>query len=147
MSLMETMSIGEKSLQAHGARIKIHAKNIANLDTPNYVRKIPVLNATDDISFHGLLNSMKEDVFGVGTIPFMQGGVRLTGVVEDPSLGERIYKPGHPDADANGYIRTSNVNPIVDIADANIAQRAYEANLAVINITKSMAQRAVEIGK
>lgn len=147
MSLMETMSIGEKSLQAHGARIKIHAKNIANIDTPNYVRKIPVLNATDDISFHGLLNSMKEDVFGVGTIPFMQGGVRLTGVVEDPSLGERIYKPGHPDADANGYIRTSNVNPIVDIADANIAQRAYEANLAVINITKSMAQRAVEIGK
>lgn len=80
MSLMETMNIGEKSLQAHGARIKIHAKNIANLDTPNYVRKIPVLNATDDISFHGLLNSMKEDVFGVGTIPFQQGGVRLTGV-------------------------------------------------------------------
>ena len=39
------------------------------------------------------------------------------------------------------------INPIVDIADANIAQRAYEANLAVINITKSMAQRAVEIGK
>lgn len=147
MSLMETMSIGQKSLDAHGARIKIHAKNIANLDTPNYVRKIPVLNATDDISFHGLLNSMKEDVFGVGTIPFMQGGVRLTGVVEDPTLGERIFKPGHPDADANGYIRTSNVNPLVDIADANIAQRAYEANLAVISITKSMAQRAVEIGR
>lgn len=147
MSLIETMSIGQKSLEAHGNRIKIHAKNIANLDTPNYVRKIPVLNATDDISFHGLLNAMKEDVFAVGTIPFMQGGVRLTGVVEDPSLGERIYKPGHPDADANGYIRTSNVNPLVDIADANIAQRAYEANLAVISITKSMAQRAVEIGR
>lgn len=147
MSLIETMNIGQKSLEAHGNRIKIHAKNIANLDTPNYVRKIPVLNATDDISFHGLLNAMKEDVFAVGTIPFMQGGVRLTGVVEDPTLGERVYKPGHPDADANGYIRTSNVNPLVDIADANIAQRAYEANLAVISITKSMAQRAVEIGR
>lgn len=147
MSLFETMTIGQRSLEAHGNRIKIHAKNIANLDTPNYVRKIPVLHATDDISFHGLLNSMKEDVFGVGTIPFQQGGVRLTGVVEDPTLGERIYKPGHPDADENGYIRTSNVNPLVDMADANIAQRAYEANLAVISITKSMAQRAVEIGK
>ena len=55
MSLMETMNIGQKSLEAHGARIKIHAKNIANLDTPNYVRKIPVLNATDDISFHVLI--------------------------------------------------------------------------------------------
>ena len=147
MSLMETMNIGQRSLETHGARIKIHAKNIANLDTPNYVRKIPVLHSTDDISFHGLLNSMKEDVFGVGTIPFQQGGVRLTGVVEDPTLGERIYKPGHPDADANGYIRTSNVNPLVDMADANVAQRAYEANLAVISITKAMAQRAVEIGR
>ena len=74
--------------------------------------------------FTVFLNSMKEDVFGVGTIPFQQGGVRLTGVVEDPTLGERIYKPGHPDADANGYIRTSNVNPIVDMADANIAQKS-----------------------
>lgn len=147
MSLMETITIGQRSLDAHGARLKIHAKNMANLDTPNYVRKIPVLHSTDDISFHGLLNSMKEDVFGVGTIPFQQGGVRLTGIVEDPTLGERIYKPGHPDADANGYIRTSTVNPIVEMADANISQRAYEANLAVITITKSMAQRAVEIGK
>ena len=147
MSILETMDIGVRSLSVHGKRIDLHAKNIANLDTPNYVRKIPVLNATDDLSFHGLMNAMKEDVFGVGTIPFQQGGVRLTGVVDDQTLGERIYKPGHPDADANGYIRTSNVNPIVDMADANIAQRAYEANLAVISITKSMAQRALEIGK
>lgn len=147
MSLIEALNIGEKSLGVHGKRIKIHAKNIANIDTPNYVRKIPVLNATDDISFHGLLNSMKEDVFGSGTLPFLQGGVAFTGVVEDPTLGERIYKPGHPDADANGYIRASNVNPMVDIADANIAQRAYEANLAVITISKAMAQRAIEIGK
>ena len=125
----------------------MHAKNIANLDTPNYIRKIPVLNATDDMSFHGLLNTMKEDVFGTGTLPFLQGGVRFTGIVEDPTLGERLYRPGHPDADANGYIRASNVNPMVDIADANIAQRAYEANLAVITIAKSMALKAVEIGR
>jgi flagellar basal-body rod protein FlgC len=147
MSILETMSIGQRSVTVHGKRIKVHAKNIANLDTPNYVRKIPVLNSTDDISFHGLLNTMKEDVFGMGTLPFLQGGVAFTGIVEDPTLGERLYKPGHPDADANGYIRASNVNPMVDIADANIAQRAYEANLAVISIAKSMAQRAAEIGR
>ncbi len=147
MSLLETMTIGQKSVTVHGQRIKVHAKNIANLDTPNYVRKIPVLNATDDMSFHGLLNTMKEDVFGTGALPFVQGGVRFTGIVEDPTLGERLYRPGHPDADANGYIRASNVNPMVDIADANIAQRAYEANLAVITIAKSMALKAVEIGR
>ena len=114
---------------------------------PYYVRKIPVLNATEDISFHGLMNSMKEDVFGVGTLPYLQGGVTFNGCVEDPTLGDRIYKPGHPDADENGYIRASNVNAMVDMADAILAQRAYEANLAVINITKSMALKAVEIGR
>jgi len=147
MGLMESIDIGAKALKVHGKRIDIHAKNIANLDTPNYVRKIPVLNAVDDISFHGLMNSMKEDVFGVGTLPYLQGGVNFSGVVEDPTLGQKIYKPGHPDADENGYIRASNVNAMVDIADALMAQRAYEANLALVNISKSMAQRALEIGK
>lgn len=147
MSIMDSIDIGANALKVHGKRIDIHAKNIANLDTPNYVRKIPVLNATDDISFHGLMNTMKEDVFGIGTLPYLEGGVSFSGVVEDPTLGEKIYKPGHPDADANGYIRASNVNAMVDIADALMAQRAYEANLALVNITKSMAQRALEIGK
>lgn len=141
------MNIGKNALQAHGLRLDIHAKNIANVDTPNYVRKIPVLNATEDISFHGLMNTMREDVFSVGTLPYTQGGVALNGCVEDPTMGDKIYRPGHPDADANGYIRASNVNPMVDMADAMLAQRAYEANLALINITKSMALKAVEIGR
>ena len=144
---MESIDIGAKALQVHGRRIDIHAKNIANLDTPNYVRKIPVLNAVDDVSFQGVMNSMKEDVFGVGTLPYLQGGVTFSGVVEDPTLGQKIYKPGHPDADENGYIRGSNVNAMVDIADAMLAQRAYEANLAVLNISKAMALKAADIGK
>lgn len=147
MGIMNSMDIGSRALRVHGKRIDVHAKNVANIDTPNYVRKIPVLNSTDDISFHGLMNAMKEDVFSIGTLPSLEGGVSFTGVVEDPNLGEKIYRPGHPDADENGYIRASNVNPMVDIADAVMAQRAYEANLALVNITKSMAQRAIEIGR
>ena len=46
MSIMESMNIGANALKAHGLRMDIHAKNIANVDTPNYVRKIPILNAT-----------------------------------------------------------------------------------------------------
>ena len=62
MSIMESINIGSNALKAHGLRLDIHAKNIANLDTPNYVRKIPVLNAVDDVSFQGVMNSMKESV-------------------------------------------------------------------------------------
>ena len=71
MGIMDSIDIGANALKVHGRRIDVHAKNIANLDTPNYVRKIPVLNAVDDVSFHGLMNSMKEDVFGVGTLPYL----------------------------------------------------------------------------
>lgn len=147
MGILDSLNIGADGLAVHGERLKIHATNIANIDTPNYVRKIPVLMAKEDNSFAGLLNNMKENVFALGTIPNVRGGVSLTGVVEDPVKGALIYKPGHPDADANGYVRASNVNPLVDMADAQMTTRAYEANLAVISITKTMAQRAAEIGK
>ena len=82
MSIMESINIGSNALKAHGLRLDIHAKNIANVDTPNYVRKIPVLNAGEDISFHGVMNAMKEDVFGTGTLPYLQGGVVFNGCVE-----------------------------------------------------------------
>lgn len=146
MGILDSMYIGSKALKAHGNRMDVHAKNIANIDTPNYVRKIPVLNTIKGDSFGAILNNMQDGTFGLGHHS-LQGGVSYGGTVEDPTLGDRIYKPGHPDADANGYIRSSNVNAMVDIADAMVAQRAYEANLAVMNITKAMALKAAEIGK
>ncbi|MEI7474449.1 MAG: flagellar basal body rod C-terminal domain-containing protein [bacterium] len=147
MSLLDAIDIGTTGLITHEQRLEVHAKNIANTDTPNYVRKIPVVMAQDDVSFNGLLNRMKENVFNVGTLPHLAGGVTFNGVVEDPTPGDMIYKPGHPDADANGYIRASNVNPLVDMADATLASRAYEASMAVVSMTKAMAQKAVEIGR
>ena len=144
MGILESMNIGAKALQVHGTRIDIHAKNIANVDTPNYVRKIPILNATKESTFAGIMTDMEGGITPGG---FLKGGVAFTGVIEDPNLGEKIYKPGHPDADADGYIRASNVNPSVEIADAMLAQRAYEANLALVNITRAMALKALDIGK
>jgi len=147
MSLLESIDIGAKSLYVHSKRIDIATKNMANIDTPNYVRKIPCLTAVEDVSFDGIMNTMKEDMFSMGNLPFLQGGVIMSQIIEDPTLGERIYRSGHPDADENGYIRTSNVSPMVEMADATMAQRAYEANMAVINISKAMAQKATQIGQ
>ena len=147
MGILDSMYIGSKALKAHGNRLDIHAKNIANIDTPNYIRKIPVLNTIKGESFGAILNNMQDGTFGLSSTGSLQGGVSYGGIVEDPTPGERLYKPGHPDADAEGYIRASNVNPMVEMADAILAQRAYEANLALVNITKSMASRATEIGR
>ena len=146
MGIFNAMNVGCDGLRVHGARLDISSKNIANLDTPNYVRKIPLVVSTDRTSFLSVMNQMRESVFGAGTLPYSTGSVALSGVVEDPTLGERIYKPGHPDADENGYIRTSNVDPLVELSDAIMAQRAYEASLAIITLSKSMADKAATIG-
>lgn len=147
MSILDAMNISQEGMKAHSMRLDIHTKNIANIDTPNYVRKIPILVAKDDISFSGMLNNMRNSTAKSSGIPISGGGVEMSGVAYDPTLGDMIYKPGHPDADKNGYIRMSNVDPMVDMADAMMASRAYEANLAVAGIVKAMAQRAAEIGK
>lgn|SRR5574344_1383765 len=144
MGILDALNVGTEALQAQGLRLDTHAKNIANIDTPNYIRKIPILTEKRDMTFGGVMSEMQGPFLdGNG----LKGGVTFTGAVEDPNLGERIYKPGHPDADENGYIRASNVNPMVEMADAVLAQRAYEANLAMVTITKSMALKALEINK
>ncbi len=146
MGILSAMNVGCDGLKVHGMRLDISSKNIANLDTPNYVRKIPLVVSTDRSSFLSVMNQMKESTFGAGTLPYASGSVAMAGVVEDPTLGDKIYKPGHPDADENGYIRSSNVDPLVEITDAIMAQRAYEASLAIITMSKSMADKAATIG-
>ncbi|MCD7879621.1 MAG: flagellar basal body protein [Candidatus Gastranaerophilales bacterium] len=146
MGIFSAMNTGCDGLKVHGARLDISSKNIANVDTPNYTRKIPLVVSTDRSSFLSVMNQMKEAAFGTGAASYTTGSVAVAGVVEDPTLGEKLYKPGHPDADENGYIRTSNVDPLVEITDAIMAQRAYEASLAIITMSKSMAERAASIG-
>lgn len=143
MGLMNAFQIGREGLSVHGKRVEIAAKNIANIDTPNYTRKIPIISSNQDQSFATVLSSMGMGALAGGNL----GGVNFDGIVEDPTPGAKIYKPGHPDADEYGYIRTSNTNAMVDIADATIAQRAYEASLGVMTISKAMAVSALEIGK
>ena len=141
MGLMNAYKIGQAGLTVHGKRVEIAAKNIANVDTPNYTRKIPILSASQDQSFATVLSSM-----GMNSLGSNMGGVNFDGIVEDPTPGAKMYKPGHPDADANGYVRTSNTNVMVDITDATIAQRAYEASLGVMKISKAMSSAALQIG-
>ncbi len=142
MGIMNAFEIGREGLSVHGKRVEIAAKNIANIDTPNYTRKIPLISSNQDQSFATVLSSM-----GMGALNNNLGGVNFDGIVEDPTPGAKIYKPGHPDADENGYIRTSNTNAMVDIADATIAQSAFNASLGVMSITKSMITSSLEIGR
>lgn len=144
MGLMNAFEIGREGLTVHSKRVEIAAKNIANIDTPNYTRKIPLISSNQDQSFATVLSSM-----GIGALAGStnMGGVNIDGIVEDPTPGTKMYKPGHPDADEYGYIRTSNTNVLADMTDATLAQRAYEASLSVMSISKAMSVASLEIGK
>ena len=74
-------------------------------------------------------------------------GVRAVGIESDNTLGSLVYDPGHPDANAQGYVEHSNVNIVTEMVDMITASRAYEANVTAINTAKSMASKALDMAK
>ena len=147
MTLLNTFHIGLRGLLTQSKRMEVYAKNIANSDTPNYKREIPILTSGEDISFTSILARAKENVFSSGIKSSVPGSVDLPGVIEDPTPGQQVYMPGHPDADENGYVTQSNVTILNEMADATMTTKAYEAILSIMTLTKQMAQKATEIGK
>ena len=74
-------------------------------------------------------------------------GVQINDIVEDRSPFRRIFNPGHPDADENGYVLKPNVDLIVETTNMLMSRRAFEANISAIKSTKQMALKALEIGR
>jgi flagellar basal-body rod protein FlgC len=74
-------------------------------------------------------------------------GVKVAGIVQDPTPSRRVYDPGHPDADAQGYVLMPNVNTVTEMTDLIGASRAYEANVTAMQTTKSMFARTLDILK
>ena len=74
-------------------------------------------------------------------------GVRVAGIATDPAPAKKMFDPGHPDADAEGYVSLPNVNVVKEMVDMISASRAYEANVTAINAAKSMMAKALEIGR
>lgn len=146
MTLTNAFDIAAQGIETSAQRIQTHAANVANTGTPYYVRKIPVIRETNSITFQGVLANMRQGIFQTG-LSFNNSGVTFEGNIADPTPGKRVYSPGHPQADKDGYVTMSNVNVISDIADATVASKIYEANLSVIGVIKQMTNRALELGR
>jgi flagellar basal-body rod protein FlgC len=127
MSELETtLAASAAGLATQAARLRLTAENIANVDTPGYRRKV--------MSFEQSFASP-----GAGGV-VTAGRVRL-----DQTPPERVLDPGHPLADAEGYYEGSNVNLMIEIADAREAQRSYEANLRMFDQARQMASSVLEL--
>ena len=134
MSFLNSFDISASGMSAQRVRMDIAAENIANVDTTRteaggaYKRKDVVLESFGERSFQ-------------------HAGVRVQGVITDDREMKRVYNPNHPDADAQGYVNYPNVDILKETVDSMSATRSYEANVTALNAMKTMAQRALDIGK
>lgn len=132
---LSSMRIAATGLHAQTARMRVIAENLANADsagkTPGedpYRRKIPTFKAVMDRDIGG-------EVVKIGRIALDQSEFRSR------------YEPGHPAADASGYVKYPNVNALVETMDMREAQRSYEANLNVVTVTRQMLGATIDILK
>ena len=131
--LSKSMNISAAGMKAQGTRLRIISENIANAGstalTPNgepYRRKLVTFGAT-------LNRELGTEL------------VEVQKVSRDPSDFGLRYQPGHPAADASGYVKTANVNTLIEMTDMREAQRSYEANLRVMQAARAMLQRTIDL--
>jgi flagellar basal-body rod protein FlgC len=130
---LSSLKVAATGLHAQNARMRVIAENIANADsagkTPGeepYRRRIPTFKAVMD-------NEVGGKIVEVGRLGY------------DMSDFQSRFEPGHPAADARGYVRYPNVNTLVETMDMREAQRTYEANLNVITVTRQMLGQTINI--
>ncbi|SES67224.1 flagellar basal-body rod protein FlgC [Natronincola peptidivorans] len=147
MSIFNAINISATGLTAERLRMDVISKNIANANTTRtvnggpYRRQVVVFKSQEQPAFSQFLNT------AVANRDKNLKGVEVAGIRNDQTPFKKTYDPGHPDADADGYVLMPNVEIVTEMANMISATRAYEANVTSLNATKSMALKALEIGR
>ncbi|NQW11425.1 MAG: flagellar basal body rod protein FlgC [Alphaproteobacteria bacterium] len=133
MDLMNSIKIAASGMKAQGTRLRIVSENVANAESMGtkpgddpYRRKT--------ITFTNVLNR-----------EFNADMVKVDKIGRDRGDFETNYEPTHPLADENGYVKRPNVNALIELTDMKEAQRSYEANMSVIESSRSMIQKTIDL--
>jgi flagellar basal-body rod protein FlgC len=154
MGLFDAIDVAGSGLSAERLRMDITSENLANAQTTKgadgqpYRRKTVVLAEAGDIgptrpSFGSALNAAMTRSVGNAASPAR--GVQVAGIVQDSTPLKRIYDPGHPDADKNGYVTMPNVNTVTEMTDLISSSRAYEANVTAMQTAKTMFTKTLDL--
>ncbi len=133
MDLETSMQISASAMRAQGTRMRIIAENIANADTAR--------NTPDEQPYQRQVVTFEDELNRETGAP----EVSVSGVLKDQSEYRMKHMPGHPGADANGYVAFPNVDIVVETMDMREAQRSYEANLNMIEMSRTMAMRTIDL--
>ncbi|MEA2149013.1 MAG: flagellar basal-body rod protein FlgC [Solirubrobacteraceae bacterium] len=149
MSLFDAIDTAASGLSAERMRMDVTAENLANAQTTRgadgqpYRRKVVVLAQAGGgfgATLHGALRGGSGRSGGAPN-----AGVRVAGIAQDTTPNRLVYDPGHPDADARGYVSMPNVQPVAEMVDLITASRNYEANVTVMQTAKTMFTKTLEI--
>ena len=133
MQLADAMIVAASGINAQGERLRVIAENIANADsTGNVPGQDPYRRQL--VTFQNVL----DHEMGIEK-------VEIVGRSYDTSDFGTRYLPGHPMADEQGYVKTPNVETILEMVDMREARRGYEANLGVVEVTRAMLQQTMEL--
>ena len=148
MGMFDGLEISASGLTAERMRMDVVAQNLANAQTTRgadgqpYRRKEVVLSEVQSGGFGAQLAK----AVGAGSASGSQpGGVEVSGITQDQTPGKLVYDPGHPDADAKGYVRMPNVDTVAEMVDLISASRAYEANVTAMNSAKQMFSKTLDL--
>ncbi len=142
MGLDNALAISVSGVTAERTHMELISSNIANISTTRslsggpYRRKEAVFSEKA-LSFDQELSAAERKM--------QSGGVEVQDVVEDKSAFNKVYNPSHPDADAQGFVKTPNVDMSKEMVDMVYASKLYEANITTYNATKKMMQDTLQI--
>ena len=146
--MLEILKTAGSALTAQRLRMDVISSNLANSEatsTPEggpYKRERVVFGPVLRDSLSKLSGSADSIANGA-----MNGGVEVKGIVQDEEAPRMVFDPTHPDANEDGFVAYPNVDMITEMTDMLSASRSYEANITIVNVAKSMAQRALDIGR
>ena len=151
MGLFDAIDISGSGLSAERLRMDVTAENLANAQTTRganggpYQRKQVVLqSATPDAFRAQLTGAMGGTAPGMGAAQ-QPGGVQAAAIVTDTAPPRQVYDPGHPDANAQGYVSMPNVNPVTEMVDLIASSRSYEANVTAMQTAKTLFSKTFDL--
>lgn len=143
MDFLTALHVSGSALSAERTRVNIASSNLANAETTRdanglpYKRLDPVFEATPIGNNGGAPEPGAEAPMGV----------KVARIVADETPGRRVYSPGHPDSDPDGFVTFPNVNPVHEVVNLLSASRGYEANVAAVETLKQMAMKGLDISR
>lgn len=145
MSLFSALSVSASGMSAQRTRAELLVQNLANSETTRTAEGGPYRRK--DAVFSSAPQTSEFAAFFQSELTNPATGVEVSDVVEDTREPEKRYIPGHPDADADGYVAFPRINPAEDMVDLVGAARGYEGNIAAMAAIKDMILRSIDLLK